>query len=150
MKQFCGQGKEEPLSCWSNSEHPLTIIHRVVCDSWRSKALKNNRIREIFVLLFIPSLAAATNFAVGIKISQHHSDLLFEKWGFGMLSPVLPFVWSKTGLWWSPCHTSESNDINIRNQRKPGCRPPRFSRDLESQGKCILDKSQDYPCISYY
>lgn len=81
MKQFCGQGKKEPLSCWSNSEHPLTIIHRVVCDSWRSKALENNRIREIFVLLFIPSLAAATNFAVGIKISQHHSDLLFEKNG---------------------------------------------------------------------
>lgn len=44
MKQFCGLDKEEPLSSWSNSKHPLTIIHCVVSDFWKSEVLKNNRI----------------------------------------------------------------------------------------------------------
>lgn len=47
MKQFCGLGKEEPLSSWSNSKHPLTIIHCVVSDFWKSEVLKNNRIWKI-------------------------------------------------------------------------------------------------------
>ena len=47
MKQFCGLGKEEPLSSWSNSKHPLTIIHCVVSDFWKSEVLKNNWIWKI-------------------------------------------------------------------------------------------------------
>lgn len=57
MKQFCGLGKEEPLSSWSNSKHPLTIIHGVVSDFWKSEVLKNNRIwKKSFSSSFLPSL----------------------------------------------------------------------------------------------
>lgn len=57
MKQFCGLGKEEPLSSRSNSKHPLTIIHRVVSDFWKSEVLKNNRIWKISSSSsFLPSL----------------------------------------------------------------------------------------------
>lgn len=57
MKQFCGLGKEEPLSSWSNSKHPLTIIHCVVSDFWKSEVLKNNRIWKISLSSsFLPSL----------------------------------------------------------------------------------------------
>lgn len=57
MKQFCGLGKEEPLSSWSNSKHPLTIIHRVVSDFWKSEVLKNNQIwKTSSSFSFLPSL----------------------------------------------------------------------------------------------
>lgn len=69
-------------------------------------------------------LSVATNFTVGIKISQHRSDLFLKKkqktktGALGLLSPLLVFVRSKAGLWRGPCHSSKSNDISIRNQRK--------------------------------
>lgn len=62
MKQFCGLGKEEPLSSWSNSEHPLTIIHCVVCDFWKSEVLENNWIWKISPSSsFLPSLWQQTS-----------------------------------------------------------------------------------------
>lgn len=150
MKQFCGLGKEEPLSSWSNSKHPLTIIHRVVSDFWKSEVLKNNRIWKISSSSsFLPSLWQQTP-PWDENTPDKRRVFCSELWDCILLSQLVPFVWPKPRLWWSSCHTSKSNDINIRNQRKPGCRPPRFSRGLESQGKYILDKSPDYPCISYY
>lgn len=156
MKQFCGLGKEEPLSSWSNSKHPLTIIHCVVSDFWKSEVLENNRIRKISSSSsFLPSLwqqappwdkNTLVNEFLLLSLSRFRSRTRSRI----LLSQLVPFVWPKPRLWWGSCHTSKSNDINIRNQRKPGCRPPRFSGDLESQGKYILDKSPDYPCISYY
>lgn len=76
MKQFCGLGKEEPLSSWSNSEHPLTVIHRVVCDFWKSEVLENNL--KMSILLFIPSFSVGTNFSMGQKYADtDKSNFLF-------------------------------------------------------------------------
>lgn len=62
-----GWVKEEPLSSWSNSKHPLTIIHCVVFDFWKSEVLKNNRIWKISSSSsFLPS-SVATGSTVGRK-----------------------------------------------------------------------------------
>lgn len=128
MKQFCGLGKEEPLSSWSNSEHPLTVIQCVVCDFWKSEVLENNL--KMSILLFFPSFSVGTNFSMGQKYAdtdKSNISFLAELWSIIMLSHHVPFVWSKACLWWSSHHTGRSNDINIRNQKKPSCRPPRFA-----------------------
>lgn len=153
MKQFCGLGKEEHLSSWSNSECPLTLIYHVVCDFWKSEALENNQIWKISALLL--SFLLCGNKLSGTRVNtvcfslkkkpkkNQQTEILTTI----MLSYLVLSVWSKLHLWWI---CSRSNDINIRNQRKPGCRPPRFSWDAESWEKYILDKLQKYPCISYY
>lgn len=149
MKQFCGLGKEEHLSSWSNSECPLTLIYHVVCDFWKSEALENSQIWKFSPLLFFllcGNKLSGTRVNIVCFSFKKKPELLTTI----ILSNLVLSVWSKLCLWWISCRSSRSNDINIRNQRKPGCRPPRFSWDAESWGKCILDKSQKILCISYY
>lgn len=149
MKQFCGLGKEEHLSSWSNSECPLTLIYHVVCDFWKSEALENNQIWKISPLLL--SFLLCGNKLSGKRVNIVCFSVKKKYWSIDYNNAVIscPFCLIQTTFVVN-LHTSRSNDINLRNQRKPGCRPPRFSWDEESWKKYILDKSQKYSCISYY
>lgn len=103
MKQFCGLGKEEPLSSWSNSKHPLTIIHCVVSDFWKSEVLKNNRIWKTSCS-FSFLLSVATNSTVGQKYSDKRRVIFFfffffsKIWSRILLSQLAPFCLTQTTL----------------------------------------------------
>lgn len=154
MKQFCGLGKEEPLSSWSNSKHPLTIIHYVVSDFWKSEVLENNWIWKISSSSsFLPSLWQQTPPWDENTSNKQQSEYLL----------LLLFLWSAScyhslSLLSDPNHAcgeapvipAKAMTLTSETRGSPVAGPPRFSRGLESQGKYILDKSPDYPRISYY
>lgn len=102
MKQFCGLGKEEHLSSWSNSECPLTLIYHVVCDFWKSEALENNQIWKISPLLlsFLLCGNKLSGTRVNIVCFSFKKIKNTEVLTTIMLSYLVLSVWSKLCLWW--------------------------------------------------